>query len=404
MDHTAHAPTVLSICSGVRGLERGLERAIGPVRTLCYVEIEACIIENLVCEMEAGEVASAPIWTDLTTFSGEIFRGSVDWILGGYPCTPFSLAGLRKGVEDARHLWPHVHRVVAAVRPIFCLFENVDDHLTLGFDQVYRDLRDLGYRVEAGVFSAEEAGAPHERQRLFILAVDDTYIGKQGSAGRLAGEDRGDTQGERGAEHGALVSGGAGAAGASQVDDTRGYGLGPEHAVSARGYGFEPAGKEKLEDSRGKRGGGRRVKRIDWGREVQVKGSGELADPAGAGGAGIAGGLLGADAQEFQPEEQLKDSARVVDTASVAIACRPGLAQWRRGYAWMGNRWPARPGERQWEWEHPRTLTRQAESVVGMSVDGYNFREDFLRALGNMVVPACAEIAVRELLKKHFGV
>lgn len=112
----------------------------------------------------------APIWTDVKTFPCEEFRGKVDILVAGYPCQPFSLAGKRKGQDDPRHLWPFIQRAVAVIQPHYCFFENVAGHLTLGFKDVCHDLGELGYEIAAGLFTAAEVGAPHERKRLYILA------------------------------------------------------------------------------------------------------------------------------------------------------------------------------------------------------------------------------------------
>lgn len=87
-------------------------------------------------------------------------------------CQPFSHAGQRKGEDDPRHLWPDILRILGELGDEleWCFFENVAGHLSLGFETVHCDLRGLGFSVAAGIFSAQEVGAPHERQRLFIVA------------------------------------------------------------------------------------------------------------------------------------------------------------------------------------------------------------------------------------------
>lgn len=154
------------------GLERGLERAIGAINTVCYVETEAFIIENLVRQMEQGSLATAPVWSNVKTFLpiAKRLRGKVDIITGGYPCQPFSTVGKQLGAADPRHLWPFIYDITDAIRPICCFFENVSNHLNLGYREVRHSLEALGYTVEEGIFSAEEIGAPHIRRRLFILA------------------------------------------------------------------------------------------------------------------------------------------------------------------------------------------------------------------------------------------
>lgn len=169
--------TILSVCSGAGGLDAGVACAletigIAPV-TLAYVEREASAAACLLGGMEAKAIHSAPVWCgDVADLDASPFRG-VDLVIGGYPCTPFSTAGRCLGVRDPRHVWPSIRRVVAETMPGVCFFENVPGHVRLGFGQVERDLRELGYRVTAGLFSSQECGAPHRRTRLFILAYTD---------------------------------------------------------------------------------------------------------------------------------------------------------------------------------------------------------------------------------------
>lgn len=158
----------------MRGLERGLARAIGrEPRVAAYVEIEAFCAFNLVAQMEAGVVDPAPVWTDLKTFPADPFHGKVDGIIGGYPCQGESYAGLRQLENDPRFLWPAVSRSMRAINPVFGFFENVAGHLSGTFSYVLKDLRRMGYHVEAGIYTAAEVGAPHIRNRVFILAVSD---------------------------------------------------------------------------------------------------------------------------------------------------------------------------------------------------------------------------------------
>lgn len=167
---------VLSLCSGLGGLELGLRLAVPAARAVCYVEVEAYACAVLAARMEEGILAPAPVWTDLRTFDGRPWRGVVDLVAAGYPCQPFSHAGKRGGAADERHLWPHVARVVGEVEPVLVFLENVAGHLSLGFDRVVADLHGLGYEVAAGLFTAEEVGAPHRRERLFALG----YAGRRG--------------------------------------------------------------------------------------------------------------------------------------------------------------------------------------------------------------------------------
>ena len=168
---TAKQPrNVISFCSGYAGIERGLELAGLELRTLAFVEIEAFAAANLVAKMETGALVPAPIWSNLKTFPAHLFRDRVDILTAGYPCQPFSNAGKRAGKDDPRHLWPYIKEHIQAMRPVRCLFENVEGHISLGLREVIEDLESLGYKTAWGIFSASEVGAPHQRKRVYILA------------------------------------------------------------------------------------------------------------------------------------------------------------------------------------------------------------------------------------------
>jgi DNA (cytosine-5)-methyltransferase 1 len=181
---------IISFCTGYGGIELGLRRAGVDVRTVCNVEIEAFVQANLVAKIEEGRMDNAPIYSDLKTFPARIFRGKICGIIGGYPCQPFSSAGKRKGEKDPRHLWPYIREHVRAIRPVWCFFENVRGHTTMGLWRVLSDLEEDGYRTEWGLFSAEETGAPHQRIRCFILAHTASREPRQSQA-RNGGQDIG---------------------------------------------------------------------------------------------------------------------------------------------------------------------------------------------------------------------
>jgi len=185
VDHTKKL-THLSLCTGYGGIDLGLKRAIGNVRTIAYVEIEAFAICNLVAKMESGLIDTAPLWPNLKTFPWELFSGRVDILSGGFPCQPFSTAGRRKGDEDPRHLWPYITKGIQQLgKPSIVFLENVEgiissklkgDHWTDPENtpvllHVLRELERLDYKATAGIFSASEIGAPHQRKRVFILGV-----------------------------------------------------------------------------------------------------------------------------------------------------------------------------------------------------------------------------------------
>lgn len=94
----------------------------------------------------------------------------IDVLTAGYPCQPFSHAGHRKGVEDERHLWPYIKQAISVLRPKFVVLENVRGHFSLGFREVLGELTEIGYDARWRLVRASDVGAPHRRERLFVVA------------------------------------------------------------------------------------------------------------------------------------------------------------------------------------------------------------------------------------------
>jgi DNA (cytosine-5)-methyltransferase 1 len=109
----------------------------------------------------------------------------VDVLTGGYPCQPYSKAGNRNGEKDDRDLWPSFCAAVGAIRPRYAVLENVREHLSLGFASVLGDLASMGFDARWGVVRASEAGAPHQRPRLFAIATDTR--GQRHGGGQISG-------------------------------------------------------------------------------------------------------------------------------------------------------------------------------------------------------------------------
>ena len=195
----------LSLCAGGGGLDLGLMLAGPGFHTRAFVEWESWPRSVLIAAQRAGYFAPAPIWDDLRSFDARPFRGAFDIVLAGYPCQPFSAAGKRGGADDPRHLWPDVARVIAECRPQWVFLENVPGHVTLGLETVLRELWGLGYTPAAGLFSAAEVGAPHQRLRIFILAHTDEPASRHRSL-QPSGQQRLHPQGRSaGAGHHQLV-------------------------------------------------------------------------------------------------------------------------------------------------------------------------------------------------------
>ena len=163
---------VLSICSGYGGIELGLASVI-PSRTVCYVEHEISVAAILAARMADNALGPAPIWTDLRTFDPEPWRGKIHLLAGGFPCQPFSVAGKQLHGADSRELSGEVLRIAAGLGHPALFLENVPGILRFHFDSIRPRLQEMGYRIAEGLFSAAEVGAPHKRERLFILAHRD---------------------------------------------------------------------------------------------------------------------------------------------------------------------------------------------------------------------------------------
>ena len=163
---------VISLYSGGGGLDIGFRLAIPNARTVCYVEREISSVSVLVNGIEKGILDDAPIWTNSTTFDGSPWIGKVDWIIGGFPCQPWSVAGKREGKEDERWLWDDIKQIAMSVQPTGFFLENVSGLITgHGIDSILGDLSEMGFDAEWGSVKAGDIGAPHRRERVFILAA-----------------------------------------------------------------------------------------------------------------------------------------------------------------------------------------------------------------------------------------
>jgi DNA (cytosine-5)-methyltransferase 1 len=233
--------TVGSLFSGIGGLDLGLERA--GMRVLwqcesdpycravlrkhwpdvpCYEDVTT-LLADPGRERRGGGVAGAHhgttgTGTDQDDGAAEYGRPlSIDVLAGGFPCQPFSVVGRRRGLADARWLWPDFARLIRLLRPRYALMENVPGLLVGGgMAEVLGDLAGCGYDAEWDCIPAAALGAPHLRYRVFIVAypVGDqlrdeqgrerserpaglveerqgaAIPGHDGSQGRMAGADR----------------------------------------------------------------------------------------------------------------------------------------------------------------------------------------------------------------------
>lgn len=182
--------TAISLFSGAAGLDLGAEYGGFITRSVVYVEREAYACEVLASRMDKGDLAPAPLWTDVSTFDGRPFRGLVDCVLGGFPCQDISVAGKRAGIEGERSgLWKQFRRIIEEVQPRLVIVENVARLVKAGLEVVLGDLAALGFDAEWGTLRASDVGATHSRDRLFLLAYNNNNrLEGVGGSGVLDGE------------------------------------------------------------------------------------------------------------------------------------------------------------------------------------------------------------------------
>lgn len=189
----------VSLCSGFGGLDLAVEEVFN-AETVAHCEWEAAPSKVL-----AARWPGVPNLHDVKTADWSTVRAEI--LTAGYPCQPFSHAGQRKGTDDERHLWPHVAEAIRRVRPRLVVLENVAGHRSLGFGDVLGELAADGYDAQWTSLRAADIGAPHGRERLFIVAADTRSgsLARPGAAGdglRLTPERRNGSTCRHGAARG----------------------------------------------------------------------------------------------------------------------------------------------------------------------------------------------------------
>ncbi|MGH8019073.1 MAG: DNA cytosine methyltransferase [Opitutaceae bacterium] len=140
-------------------------------RTVCACELDEYARAVLIARQNDGTLPPFPIWDDVRTFDGKPWRGLVDIITGGFPCQDISAAGSGAGIDGARSgLWSEMARIIREVGPRYVLVENSPILTSRGLGRVVGDLAAMGYDARWGVLGAIDAGAPHQRDRIWIVA------------------------------------------------------------------------------------------------------------------------------------------------------------------------------------------------------------------------------------------
>ena len=163
--------------------------------TVCAVEIEDYPRRVQLRRQADGILPKFPIWDDIRTFPAKDWRGQCDILAGGFPCQDISAAGKGAGLDGARSgLWREFARCVCEIEPPWVYVENSPMLVSRGLSRVLRDLAALGYDAEWTCLSAGECGAPHERNRIWILArrqdSNDNCLRKLQQKGRVKEQRR----------------------------------------------------------------------------------------------------------------------------------------------------------------------------------------------------------------------
>jgi DNA (cytosine-5)-methyltransferase 1 len=144
-------------------------------RTVCAVEWDAYAASVLVARQNDGCLEAFPVWDDVQTFDGRPWRGLVDVVSGGFPCTEIAncaaVHGKRLGLDGKQSgLWYEMRRIIGEVRPRFAFVENAAGLIGFGLDRILSDFHEMGYDAKWGVLGAHHLGAPHGRSRAWIVA------------------------------------------------------------------------------------------------------------------------------------------------------------------------------------------------------------------------------------------
>lgn len=186
-------------------------------RTVCAVELDAHCQRVLAQRQRDGMLGPFPIWDDVRTFDGLPWRGHIDVVSGGFPCTDISSAGRGAGITGPQSgLWREFARIIGEVRPSHVFVENSPMLASRGLGVVLGDLAALGFDARWDVLGARHVGAPHRRDRMWVVAAHpdvcreraiavDAQVGGS-SAPRVDARGAADPTGERSQGSGEALS------------------------------------------------------------------------------------------------------------------------------------------------------------------------------------------------------
>jgi DNA (cytosine-5)-methyltransferase 1 len=310
-------------------------------RTIAAVEIEDYPRRVLLQRQADGLLPRFPIWDDICTFDGKPWRGRVDVISGGFPCQDISAAGKGDGLDGERSgLWTHMARVVSEVRPPFVFVENSPMLTTRGGTRVIADLTQMGYDTTWTVMGAADIGAPHQRDRMWIVARQREFL----SHSQHNGDGRGKQQQESPTQETRFVANPSSFGGKTRLADTQGREEG--YANQSQHSSFNLANTRSV-----------RYKHED--NKIQTRGN------------------------SLEP-----CSTNLANTEDKGDVWR----EWELGFTQQEYNSRGSPIDGSGEWW-------SVEPSVGRVAHGVAHRVDRLKAIGNGQVPLCAATAWRLLTK-----
>lgn len=164
---------ILDLFSGIGGFSLGLERA--GMQTVAFCEIDPACRHVL-----KKHWPTVPIFDDVKTLNAKDIHDTIDVICGGFPCQDISLAGKGAGLAGERSgLWYEYHRLIKEIKPRYVIIENVAALRSRGLGAVLCGLTEIGYDAEWHCIPACAVGAPHRRDRVWIVAYPQRHNERQ---------------------------------------------------------------------------------------------------------------------------------------------------------------------------------------------------------------------------------
>ena len=362
----------LDLFSGIGGFSIGLERA--GFKTVAFCEIdEYC---KLVLKKHWKDTK---IYSDVRDLSRQKFEEDglelPEIITGGVPCQPFSVAGRQKGTEDNRHLWPEMFRVIQDFSPEWIIIENVRGLINIQdgvvFERVHTDLANEGFETQSFIIPAAGVGAPHRRDRVWIVAHSE-FNGLPSSKKRESTKETISKE-SQGQNNSFNTTGTSGLSTSKQIMENS--------RRTIRGQ-QSSRNKESIES-----GTSQETKRSTDSDSIARSGKGEkvMADSSSI------------QSREPSESEGRKDSSRgSIDSRGNKNKRTEVMAHSKRVYV-QGQQ------DRSRQEQSRRSGWWDIEPNVGRVADGVQGRIHRLKGLGNSIIPQIAEEIGRAILKAEYG-